>query len=86
MSAAIQAAMRVSNFLKDEAVANALALLERKYYEEFKKSESSEARVRAWAKANVLDDFKDQLQIVIDTGEVAVLELARAAPIPTKEK
>jgi hypothetical protein len=85
MSAAIQAAMRVSNFLKDEAVSAAIGRLERRYFEEFKKAESSEARVRAWSKANLLDDFLNEMQIVIDTGELAVLEAARTAPKPPKE-
>ena len=85
MSQAIQNAMRVQNFLKDDAVSAAIGRLERKYFEEFKKAESSEARVRAWSKATLLDDFLNELQIVIDTGELAVLELARPAPKP-KEK
>lgn len=90
MSAAIQAAMRVQAFIKDDAIAAAMGRLERKYYEEFKQSKSSEDRVRSWAKASVLDDFLNELQIVIDTGEREVLEAAKAAsratPPSSKEK
>lgn len=83
MSAAIQAAIRVDAFLKDDAIATALGRLERRYYEEFKQAKSSEDRVRSWAKANVLDDFLHELQIVKDTGEREAIETSRPTP---KEK
>lgn len=80
---AIHAAARVDQFLKDDAISGALSRMERRYFEEFKHADSSEKRVTAWAKAKVLDDFLAELRIVIDTGERAVLEIARQAARPT---
>lgn len=74
MSAAIDAARRVDAFLKDEAIATALGRLERRYYEEFKQADSAETRIRAWAKASVLDGFLLELQIVKDSGELETLK------------
>jgi hypothetical protein len=72
---AIRDAARVDLFLRDDAIVMAFALMERRYYEEFKQADSSESRVRAWAKANVLDDFQAQLRIVVTNGEAAVFGL-----------
>jgi hypothetical protein len=69
----IRLAAKADQFLKDEVFTGALLRLERKYFEEFKQTKTSEERIRAWAKAAVLDDFKEQLRIVIDAGEREVL-------------
>ena len=79
---AIQHAAKVEQFLKDDAISGAFARLERRYYEAFKQADSSEKRVTAWAKANVLDDFLTELRIIISTGERFVLEAAQAAKRP----
>lgn len=70
---------RIAAFIKDECVDSALSRMERKYYEEFKASTSSEERVRSWAKARVLDDFLDELRAIVSTGERAATEQERNA-------
>lgn len=86
MSAAIQAARRIDAFLKDDVIAKALSDMERRYYEEFIAAESSEQRVRAWAKAKMLRDFETQLKIVSDAGETETLQAARASRPTPKEQ
>lgn len=73
---AIQDAMRVQTFLKDDVIAGVLSRLERAFYEEFVAADSSEKRVTAWAKATVLRKFEMELQIVMDAGEKEVLRIA----------
>lgn len=62
-------AARIKGFLTDEIVAKHLGLLERKYYEEFLRADTSEKRVRAWAQATVLREFTQELQAVVGAGE-----------------
>lgn len=76
---AIQDAMRVENFLKDEAIGGALSRMERRYFEEFKAAQTADERNRAWAKAHNLDDFLKELRIVISTGELEALTIAQQA-------
>ena len=75
----IRDAQRISDFLKDDAIAAALSRMERRFYEEFIAADSSEKRVTAWAKANVLRNFEAELQIVMDAGEIEVKNAAKAA-------
>lgn len=75
----IAAGQRVKQLLDDDAVGGpngALSRMERQYYEEFKKSSTSEERVRAWAKANVLDDFVKEMHVIMQTGQAASIERA----------
>jgi hypothetical protein len=67
--------MRIENFKNDPIVSGAIGKLERKYYEEFKSSKTSEDRVRSWAKAQVLDDFLNELNVVVGAGQRASIEL-----------
>lgn len=76
---AVQDAMRVQNFLKDDVIGAVLARMERRYYEEFLKADSSEKRVTAWAKATTLRNLEHEMQITLDEGERAVLEIAKEA-------
>lgn len=70
-------AARIDAFMKDEAVGGALSRMERRFYEEFIGADSSEARVKAWAKANVLRDLERELKIIVDAGEHEVLRIAK---------
>lgn len=85
----IDAAMRVSNFLKDPAIITALAGVKWRNYERFESADSSEKRVQAWACAHVLKEFEQELQLVIDQGEHEVLKIAdavkRASRAPQQE-
>jgi len=69
--------MRLDNFLHDEVIEGIMTKLERRYYEEFKKSKTSEERVRAWAKASVLDDLENEMRVVGGLAEQAKLTLDR---------
>ena len=70
-------ASRMQQIMRDDIVIEAFARLERKYWTEFKGSTTAEERVRTWAKANVLDDIKRQMQITVDAGEHEVMEATR---------
>lgn len=75
-------ARRIDEFLKDEAIDAAFRRMERSYYEEFIAASSSEARVQAWAKANVLKDFERELKIIrtpLDVEEFNAAKRKRAA-------
>ena len=73
--ARFDAANRVKNFLEDEAVAEALGLLDRQYYEEFRESKTPETRLEAWAKAKVLADFAVRMRSIMEDGERARREI-----------
>jgi hypothetical protein len=60
----------IEQFLADPIVDGAISRLERRYYEEFKKSTTAEERVRSWAKANVWDDFVRELKQITDAGTI----------------
>jgi hypothetical protein len=68
--------LRLDNFLKDELIAGIMTKLERKFYEEFKASDTSEKRVRAWAKAAVLDEWENEFRIVGGIADAAKVALA----------
>lgn len=68
---------RVEQFLKDEAVQEVLAKLEKKYYEEFKQARTAEGRESAHAKALVLDDFTTSVRAIVDTGKLARASITR---------
>lgn len=72
----INAKQTIETFLKDDVIAGVLAKMERKYYEEFKQAMTSEERVRAWSKANLLDDFVHGMAAVVESGKAALLEMA----------
>lgn len=69
----------VDEFLQNEVIAGILSRLERKYYEEFLASDSSEKRVTAWAKAKTLRDFEQETKAVIDGGKIELEHIARKA-------
>lgn len=81
----IEDARVVKNFLDNDVVKAALARVSVRYYEEFRRADSSEKRVTAWARANALEDVLTELQAVKDAGEREVLIAERSAPKP-KEK
>lgn len=82
MSQAIHDAAEVSRFMKSDVGKGALARIAAKYYEEFRRADSSEKRVTAWAKANALEDFLTEIQTVQDSGERETLIAARSALKP----
>lgn len=61
-------------FLTEPSVQQAFHNLESKYYKEFKSGLTPESRDIAWAKARVLDDFKAEMQVIVDAGTRAVKE------------
>lgn len=61
-------------FLTEPSVQQAFHNMEMRYYKEFKTSLTPESREIAWAKARVLDDFKAEMQVVVDAGTRAVKE------------
>ena len=74
----VRAAQRVNEFLKDPAIGEAFARMERRFYEEFIAAESAEQRVRAWAKASMLKTFENEVRSILDAGEGEVLKAAKA--------
>lgn len=76
---------RLEQFLKDEVIAAALSRMERRFYEEFVASTTSEERVRSWAKANVLREWERELKAALDDGQIATKELEKAQS-PKKEQ
>lgn len=75
----LRRASRIQEFLNDEIIDHVFRRLERKYYEEFKKSKSAEERARTQGKANVLDDLLLEMKIVLDDGEMVVQQIAKQA-------
>lgn len=71
---AINRAELLLRFLTEPFIQDVFSDLEKKYYREFKTSLTPESRDIAWAKARVLDDFKADMQIVVDAGTRAVKE------------
>lgn len=69
---------RLTAFLNDEIIAGVLSRLERKYYEEFIVADSSEKRAATQGKVRVLRDLEREFQVVLDDGELAMLEIAEA--------
>ena len=78
----IAEAAHMQGFMKDEIIVEVFARLERKYWEEFKACKTSEDRVRAWAKANLLDDIKNEMRVTVDAGERDVWEAAKKVSPP----
>lgn len=74
----IMAAQRIDQFFKDDVIAAVMGKMERGIYEELLTAQSSEDRVRVWAKGVTLRNFKKEMQIVIDRGEEDVLAIAKA--------
>lgn len=75
----VQRASRLKQLLDDPIIADALSRMERRFYEEFIAADSSEKRVTAWAKANVLKEFEREMNSVFDAGETEVLRAAKDA-------
>lgn len=74
----IEAARRIDLFFKDDVIAAVMGKMERAIYEELLVANSSEDRVRVWAKSVTLRNFKKEMQIVLDRGEEDVIALAKA--------
>lgn len=75
----VRRAGRLAEFVSDEIVVNALATLKYENYQAFLKADSSEDRVRAWAKGAALEEFADELTRIRDAGEVEMEKANRAA-------
>jgi hypothetical protein len=73
----IMIAQRIDAFCKDDIIAGVLQRLEKENYESLLRAESSEDRVRVWAKAVVIKAFKDDLRALISAGERDVIDLAK---------
>jgi len=69
----LAAAQRIENFLNDDVIADVMQRLERKFYEEFIGADTSELRVRAWAKATVLREWEREMRAIISNGEKELL-------------
>lgn len=67
----IDAGARVKAFVQDEAVQAAIARMATKNYDLFKKAAAPEELLKASARAGLLDDFVNELQITIDRGDMA---------------
>ncbi len=74
----IRDANRIAEFLRDPVIAEAMTRFERRTYEELIAADSSEKRVVAHVKANVLRDFESELKIILDAGETEVLKAAKS--------
>jgi hypothetical protein len=72
-------ANRITAFLKDPVIAEAMSRFERRTYEELIGADSSEKRVVAHVKANVLRDFETELRSILDAGESEVLKAAKTS-------
>lgn len=70
----IDARARVTAFVADAAVQAAIAAMATKNYDLFKRAKSSEELIMASARATLLDDFINELQITIDKGDVARIQ------------
>lgn len=79
--AIIRRAAKIDAFLKDEDIDAAWKQVATRYYEEFRRAESSEQRMQAWARAKALEDILTELRVAIDSGERAVLDAARQAAL-----
>ena len=82
----IDDARRLDEFLKDEAIQAVFSRMERRYYEEFVAAiDSSEKRVMACAKANVLRDFERECRSMKDAGDFALASIKKELKKPTSE-
>lgn len=70
-------AMRVQNFLKDDAVRGAIERLEKRYIEQMIAAETGEARAKAQGKIHAVRGFADELAAIISSGEQEVLTAHR---------
>ena len=80
----ISAAQRVAAYMADEAVTGAFARLEAKYMEEWKSGETTEARESAWGKSRALDDLRNEMRAVVDSGTRSAVEKARREKTSTR--
>lgn len=65
---------RVEAFLADPSVRRALDGAKERFYAEFKAAKTEDARMNAWAKANVLDTLADELVRTMENGKVALIQ------------
>lgn len=75
----LRAARRITEFLNDDVVGGVLTRMERRYYEEFLAADTSELRVRAWAKARTLKDLEIEMKTILDASEYEVIVADREA-------
>jgi glycerol-3-phosphate O-acyltransferase len=68
----------INDLFKNEIFLAIEARMERAVYEEFLKAQTSEDRVRSWAKGVVIRNLRTEMQIVLDRGDEVALELANA--------
>src|SRR5688500_17056151 len=63
---------KARNLLEDEAFLHATKMLEKEYWERFKREAlTTESRAILQAQARVLDDVKASLQVLVDSGFTA---------------
>lgn len=67
----IDSGERVKQFVNDPAVQSAIARMASQNYDDFKKAKSDDEMRMARARGEVLDGLIDELQVVIDKGDVA---------------
>lgn len=82
MSEITDAARRIDQFLKDEAVQAAIAAMKKENYRLFLVADDAEARLMAQARALNLDQFETALRGLVDAGERETTEEERAARRP----
>ena len=68
---AIKRAERLKTFLADDVVQEAFENLERAWYEQWKSSDTPEARERLFAKSCALDELRGSFTAIVDSGIVA---------------
>ena len=69
---------RIEEFLKDELITRVLLDLKEDNYIYFTNATSSDQRVTAWAKAQALAAFSQELLRIVDAGKRASAEIEKA--------
>lgn len=67
---------RLEQMMNDELMQEALGLVERAHYEEFKAATTDDDRRNAWAKAHNLAELQNKIVMIMEDGELARLEIA----------
>jgi len=82
---AIRRGNRIKEFLEDPIIRHALEELKEDNYVAFTNADSSDKRVTAWAKAQVLQDFAVALAATVDAGKRGAAELENAEKRKTRK-
>lgn len=75
---AVRRGLKVEAFLKDPVIRQAIEDLEQDNYAFFTNAHNSDLRVTAWAKANALASFAQELRRIVDAGKRSAAEIDKA--------